>query len=106
MLFKGSIPALVTPFRNGKVDEKAFVALIERQIAAGTYGVVVCGTTGEASTLSHEEDRAVVELCVRTVAGRVPVIAGTGSNSTTEALGLLQHAKEVGAHAALIVNPY
>jgi 4-hydroxy-tetrahydrodipicolinate synthase len=68
--------------------------------------VVVCGTTGEASTLSHEEDRAVVELCVRTVAGRVPVIAGTGSNSTTEALGLLRHAKQVGAHAALIVNPY
>jgi 4-hydroxy-tetrahydrodipicolinate synthase len=106
MLFKGSIPALVTPFRNGKVDEKAFVALVERQIAAGTHGVVVCGTTGEASTLSHEEDRAVVELCVRTVAGRVPVIAGTGSNSTTEALGLLRHAKQVGAHAALIVNPY
>ncbi len=106
MLFKGSIPALVTPFRNGKVDEKAFVALVERQIAAGTHGVVVCGTTGEASTLSHEEDMAVVELCVKTVAGRVPVIAGTGSNSTTEALGLLQHAKKVGAHAALIVNPY
>jgi 4-hydroxy-tetrahydrodipicolinate synthase len=106
MLFKGSIPALVTPFRNGKVDEKAFVALVERQIAAGTHGVVVCGTTGEASTLSHDEDMAVVELCVKTVAGRVPVIAGTGSNSTTEALGLLQHAKKVGAHAALIVNPY
>jgi 4-hydroxy-tetrahydrodipicolinate synthase len=82
------------------------VALVERQIAAGAHGVVVCGTTGEASTLSHEEDRAVVELCVRTVAGRIPVIAGTGSNSTTEALGLLQHAKQVGAHAALIVNPY
>lgn len=106
MLFKGSIPALVTPFRNGKVDEKAFVALVERQIAAGTHGVVVCGTTGEASTLSHEEDMAVVELCVKTVAGRIPVIAGTGSNSTVEALGLLQHAKKVGAHAALIVNPY
>lgn len=106
MLFKGSIPALVTPFRNGKVDEKAFVALVERQIAAGTHAVVVCGTTGEASTMSHEEDRHVVELCVRTVAGRVPVIAGTGSNSTEEAVGLLQHAKSVGAHAALIVNPY
>jgi 4-hydroxy-tetrahydrodipicolinate synthase len=106
MLFKGSMPALVTPFRDGKVDEKAFVALVERQIAAGTHAVVVCGTTGEASTLSHEEDRHVVELCVKTVAGRVPVIAGTGSNSTAEALGLLQHAKTVGAHAALIVNPY
>ena len=106
MLFKGSIPALVTPFRKGKVDEEAFRALVERQIAAGTHGVVACGTTGEASTLSHEEDMAVVELCVKTVAGRVPVIAGTGSNSTAEAIGLLKHAKKVGAHAALIVNPY
>ena len=106
MVFKGSMPALVTPFRNGKVDEKAFVALVERQIAAGTHALVPCGTTGEASTLSHEEDRHVVELCVKTAAGRVPVIAGAGSNSTAEAIGLLQHAKSVGAHAALIVNPY
>lgn len=106
MLFKGSMPALVTPFRNGKVDEKAFVALVERQIAAGTHGLVVVGTTGESATLSHEEHREVVELCVKTSAGRVPVIAGTGSNSTEEAIGLLQHAKSVGAHAALIVNPY
>ena len=106
MLFKGSIPALVTPFRNGKVDEKAFVALVERQIAAGTHALVPCGTTGEASTMSHEEDRRVVELCVKTAAGRVPVIAGAGSNSTEEAISLLQHAKSVGAHAALIVNPY
>lgn len=106
MLFKGSMPALVTPFRNGKVDEKAFVALVERQIAAGTHALVPCGTTGESATLSHEEDRAVVELCVKTAAGRVPVIAGAGSNSTEEALSLLRHAKTVGAHAALIVNPY
>lgn len=106
MLFKGSMPALVTPFRNGKVDEKAFVALVERQVAAGTHGLVVCGTTGEASTLSHEEHQAVVELCVKTAAGRVPVIAGAGSNSTDEAISLLQHAKAVGAHAALVVNPY
>lgn len=106
MLFKGSMPALVTPFRDGKVDEKAFVALVERQIAAGTHGLVVVGTTGESATLSHEEHREVVELCVKTSAGRVPVIAGTGSNSTEEAIGLLQHAKSVGAHAALIVNPY
>lgn len=106
MLFKGSIPALVTPFRDGKVDDKAFVALVERQIEAGTHGLVPCGTTGEASTLSHEEDRHVVELCVKTAAGRVPVIAGAGSNSTEEAIGLLRHAKTVGAHAALIVNPY
>lgn len=106
MIFQGSMPALVTPFRNGKVDEKAFVALVERQVAAGTHGLVVAGTTGEASTLSHDEHEAVVELCVKTSAGRVPVIAGTGSNSTDEAVSLLQHAKSVGAHAALIVNPY
>ena len=106
MLFQGSMPALVTPFRNGKVDEKAFVALVERQLAAGTHGLVPCGTTGEASTLSHEEHMHVVELCVKTAAGRVPVIAGAGSNSTDEAISLLQHAKAVGAHAALVVNPY
>src|SRR6218665_241185 len=105
MIFQGSMPAVVTPFRHGKVDEKAFVALVERQVAAGTHGLVVAGTTGEASTLSHDEHEAVVELCVKTSAGRVPVIAGTGSNSTDEAISLLQHAKSVGAHAALIVNP-
>jgi len=104
--FKGSWPALVTPFRNGKVDEKAFVALVERQVANGSHALVPCGTTGEASTLSHEEHRHVVELCVKTSAGRVPVIAGAGSNSTDEAVSLLQHAKTVGAHAALVVNPY
>ena len=106
MIFKGSIPALVTPFRNGKVDDKAFAALVERQIANGTHCLVPCGTTGEASTLSHDEHRHVVELCVKTAAGRVPVIAGAGSNSTEEAISLLQHAKAVGAHAALVVNPY
>lgn len=106
LTFQGSMPALVTPFRNGQVDDKAFVALVERQIAGGTSALVACGTTGEASTLSHDEHRHVVELCVKTSAGRVPVIAGAGSNSTEEAIGLLQHAKAVGAHAALIVNPY
>jgi 4-hydroxy-tetrahydrodipicolinate synthase len=106
MIFKGSIPALVTPFRNGKVDDKAFVALIERQIAGGSHALIPCGTTGESTTLSHEEHRHVVELCVKTAAGRVPVIAGAGSNSTEEAIGLLQHAKAVGAHAALVVSPY
>lgn len=106
MIFTGSIPALVTPFRNGKVDDKAFVALVERQIANGSHCLVPCGTTGEATTLSHEEHRHVVELCVKTAAGRAPVIAGAGSNSTEEAIGLLQHAKAVGAHAALVVNPY
>jgi 4-hydroxy-tetrahydrodipicolinate synthase len=105
-IFRGSWPALVTPFRNGKVDDKAFVALVERQIASGTHALVPCGTTGEASALSHDEHRHVVELCVKTAAGRVPVIAGAGSNSTEEAIGLLQHAKAVGAHAALVVNPY
>jgi len=106
MIFKGSIPALVTPFRNGKVDDKAFVALVERQIANGSHCLIPCGTTGEATTLSHEEHRHVVELCVKTSAGRVPVIAGAGSNSTEEAIGLLKHAKQVGVHAALVVNPY
>lgn len=105
-VFRGSMPALVTPFRNGKVDDKAFVALVERQVAAGTHALVPCGTTGESATLSHEEHMHVVELCVKTAAGRVPVIAGTGSNSTEEAISLTQHAKAIGAHAALVVNPY
>ena len=105
-MFRGSIPALVTPFRNGAVDEKAFAALIERQIAGGSHVLGVCGTTGESSTLSHEEHRRVIEVCVKTAAGRIPVIAGAGSNSTEEAIGLLKYAKQVGAHAALIVSPY
>jgi len=105
-MFTGSMPALVTPFRNGEVDESAFVALVERQIRAGSHALVPCGTTGESTTLSHEEHRRVVELCVKTAAGRVPVIAGAGSNSTDEAIGLLEHAKGVGAHAALVVSPY
>lgn len=105
-LFRGVIPALVTPFRDGAVDETAFVALVERQIAGGVHGVVPVGTTGETSTLSHDEHRRVVELCVETVAGRVPVIAGAGSNSTEEAIELVRHAKTVGADAALVVTPY
>jgi len=105
-LFRGVIPALVTPFRDGAVDEAAFVALVERQIAGGVHGVVPVGTTGETSTLSHDEHRRVVELCVQTVAGRVPVIAGAGSNSTEEAIELVRHAKTVGADAALVVTPY
>lgn len=104
--FKGVIPALVTPFRDGEVDEKAFVALVERQIAGGVHGLVPVGTTGETSTLSHDEHKRVVELCVKTAAGRVPVIAGAGSNSTDEAIELAQHAKAVGADAALVVTPY
>ncbi len=105
-LFKGVLPALVTPFRDGAVDEQAFVALVERQIAGGVHGLVPVGTTGETSTLSHDEHRRVVELCVATAAGRVPVIAGAGSNATDEAIELARHAKTVGADAALVVTPY
>ena len=104
--FKGAITALVTPFRDGAVDEDVFVSLVERQIAGGVHGLVPVGTTGETSTLSHEEHRRVVELCVQTAKGRVPVIAGAGSNSTAEAIELTRHAKTVGADAALIVTPY
>jgi 4-hydroxy-tetrahydrodipicolinate synthase len=105
-LFRGVLPALVTPFRDGAVDEEAFVRLVERQIAGGVHGLVPVGTTGETSTLSHDEHRRVVELCVRTARGRVPVIAGAGSNSTDEAIELVRHAKTVGADAALVVTPY
>jgi 4-hydroxy-tetrahydrodipicolinate synthase len=105
-LFQGVLPALVTPFRAGAVDEEAFVALVERQIVGGVHGLVPVGTTGETATLSHEEHRRVVELCVKTAAGRVPVIAGAGSNSTAEAIELVRHAKTIGADAALVVTPY
>ena len=105
-IFKGVNTALVTPFRDGAIDEAAFVALVERQIQGGVHGLVPVGTTGETSTLSHEEHKRVVELCVATARGRVPVIAGAGSNSTDEAIDLVRHAKTVGAHAALVVTPY
>jgi 4-hydroxy-tetrahydrodipicolinate synthase len=105
-MFSGSIPALVTPFRNGLVDKPAFAALVERQIAAGSAALVPVGTTGETSTLSTEEHKAVVSLCVEVAAGRVPVIAGAGSNATEEAIDLVRHAKTVGADAALVVCPY
>ena len=105
-MFKGSITALVTPFRDGRLDEKAFKALVEWQIQQGTDGLVPCGTTGESPTLSHDEHDRVVELCVEVANGRVPVIAGTGSNSTQEAIRLTQHAKDAGASAALLVSPY
>lgn len=104
--FKGAIPALVTPFKDGAIDEAAFRGLVERQIKGGVQALVPVGTTGETATLSHEEHRRVVELCVESAAGRVPVIAGAGSNSTEEAIGLVRHAKEVGADAALVVTPY
>jgi 4-hydroxy-tetrahydrodipicolinate synthase len=105
-MFKGSITALVTPFKNGKVDDKAFQALVDWQIKEGTHGLVPCGTTGESPTLSHEEHDRVIELCIEAAAGRVPVIAGTGSNSTEEAIRLTRHAKKAGANGALIVSPY
>jgi 4-hydroxy-tetrahydrodipicolinate synthase len=105
-LFKGVFTALITPFSGGEIDESAFVALVERQIESGVHGLVPVGTTGESATLSHEEHHRVVELCVRTARGRVPVIAGAGSNSTAEAIALAQHAKAVGADAALMVTPY
>lgn len=105
-MFKGSITALITPFRNGVVDEAAFQSLVEWQIAEGTDGLVPCGTTGESPTLSHEEHNRVVSMCVEAAAGRVPVIAGAGSNSTNEAILLAKHAKESGAAAALSVTPY
>jgi len=104
--FRGSFTALVTPFQNGHVDEKAFRDLVEWQIAEGTNGLVPVGTTGESPTLSHAEHKDVVEWCVDQVDGRVPVIAGAGSNSTKEAIELSQHAEAVGADAVLIVTPY
>lgn len=105
-MFRGSIVALVTPFRNGAVDEPAFRELIEWHLEEGTDGFVPTGTTGESPVLSHEEHERVIELCIETVAGRVPVIAGTGSNSTAEAISLTRHAQKAGASAALIVTPY
>ncbi len=105
-LFKGVLPALVTPFLDGEIDEDAFVRLVERQIAGGVHGLVPVGTTGETATLSHDEHRRVVELCVKTAAGRVPVVAGAGSNATAEAIELVRHAKTVGADGALVVTPY
>ena len=105
-LFHGAIPALVTPFRDGALDEATFRKLVERQIKGGVAGLVPVGTTGETATLSHDEHRRVVEVCVEVAAGRVPVIAGAGSNSTVEAIELMRHAKTVGAHGALVVTPY
>lgn len=105
-MFKGSNTALVTPFKNGDLDLQAFDALVEWQIEQGTHGLVPCGTTGESPTLTHEEHKVIVERCIAVVKNRVPVIAGTGSNSTREAIELTLHAKEAGADAALIVTPY
>ncbi|MBP1882857.1 4-hydroxy-tetrahydrodipicolinate synthase [Sinorhizobium mexicanum] len=106
-MFKGSIPALVTPFTaTGSVDADSFVAHVEWQIKEGSHGLVPVGTTGESPTLSHDEHKKVVELCVEAAGGRVPVIAGAGSNNTTEAIELAQHAEKAGADALLVVTPY
>src|ERR1700727_2899403 len=104
--FRGSFTALVTPFKNGSVDEKAFRDLVEWQITEGTKGLVPVGTTGESPTLSHQEHRDVVEWCVDQAHGRVPIVAGAGSNSTREAVELAQHAEKAGADAVLVVTPY
>src|SRR5262249_60367169 len=97
---RGVLTALVTPFRDGALDEATFVKLVERQIAGGVHGLVPVGTTGETATLSHDEHRRVVELCVATARGRVPVIAGAGSNSTAEAIELGTHAQQIGPDPA------
>ena len=104
-LFKGVITALITPLRDGKVDEAAFTQLLERQIAAGIHGVVPMGTTGESASLTPDEHKQVVELCVRVAAGRVRVIAGAGSSATDKAIELVRFAKTVGADGALVVTP-
>ncbi len=105
-MFKGAMVAIVTPFKDGRVDETALRELIEFQIANGTHGIVPCGTTGESATLSFEEHERVVEIAVEQVKGRVPVIAGTGSNSTEEAIRLTEHARKAGASGALMISPY
>jgi 4-hydroxy-tetrahydrodipicolinate synthase len=105
-VFRGVLTALVTPFRDDAVDERALVDLVERQIAAGVDGLVPCGSTGESATLSHAEHRRVVEVVVSATRGRVQVVAGTGSNSTREAIELTRHAKEAGADGALLISPY
>jgi len=104
--FRGSFTALVTPFKNGSIDEKAFRAIVDWQIAEGTNGLVPVGTTGESPTLSHDEHKQVVEWCVDQTGGRVPVVAGAGSNSTKEAVELSRHAEKAGADAVLVVTPY
>jgi 4-hydroxy-tetrahydrodipicolinate synthase len=105
-MLKGAITAIVTPFKNGPLDEEAYRALIERQITQGIHGIVPCGTTGESPTLSHAEHKRVVEICIDQVKKRVPVIAGTGSNNTTESLDLTKHAEAAGADYALMITPY
>jgi 4-hydroxy-tetrahydrodipicolinate synthase len=105
-IFRGAFVAIVTPFIDGQVDEQGLIDLIEFHITNGTHGIVPCGTTGESATMSHDEHHRVVELTVKAVNGRVPVLAGSGSNSTSEAIDLTRHAKQAGADGALMVSPY
>ena len=105
-MFKGSNVALITPFKNNKLDVEAYIKLIHFQIDNGTNGLIPAGTTGESPTLSHDEHQKVIELCIQESKGKNPIIAGTGSNSTEEAISLTTHAEKVGANAALIVTPY
>jgi 4-hydroxy-tetrahydrodipicolinate synthase len=105
-MFKGSIVAIITPFKNGVLDEDTYVSLIHYHLKNGTSGIVPAGTTGESPTLDHDEHKRVIELCIRECKGSIPVIAGTGSNSTKEAITLTKHAEVAGADAALIVTPY
>ena len=105
-MFKGSLTALVTPMRGGAIDEVGFRALVNWQIEEGSHGLVPVGTTGESPTLSHDEHRQIVEICIEEASGRVPVIAGAGSNNTAEAIGLARHAEDAGADGVLVVTPY
>ena len=105
-MFKGSIVAIITPFKKGKLDEDCYVSLIHHHLNNGTSGIVPAGTTGESPTLNHNEHKRVIELCVNECKGKIPVIAGTGSNSTEEAISLTKHAQKAGANAALVVTPY
>jgi len=105
-MFKGSIVALITPFKNNKLDEDCYIFLIHHHLKNGSAGLVPAGTTGESPTLSHEEHKRVIELCVKESQGKIPVIAGTGSNSTDEAISLTKYAEKIGANASLVVTPY
>ena len=105
-MFKGSNVALITPFKDNKLDIDAYIKLIHFHLDNGTNGLVPAGTTGESPTLSHDEHEKVIELCIRESKGKIPVIAGTGSNSTSEAISLTKHAEKVGADGALVVTPY
>ena len=105
-MFKGSIVALITPFKNNKLDESCYISLIHHQLKNGTSGLVPAGTTGESPTLNNNEHQRVIELCVEETKGKIPVIAGTGSNSTEEAISLTKYAEKIGANAALVVTPY